>query len=84
MAIISATRTTLDDDDDDADVADDVDVNFTFVVVAVGTDQCIVYNQSKYCSFRPRVSGSTPGAGKSMPAGMPERPGLSTANVFSQ
>ena len=38
---------------------------------AAGTDQFIVYNQSKYCSFRPWVSGSTPGAGKSMPAGMP-------------
>ena len=28
------------------------------------TDRFIVYKQSKYCSFRPRVSGSTPGAGK--------------------
>ena len=27
------------------------------------TDRFIVYKQSKYCSFRPRVSGSTPGAG---------------------
>ena len=35
-------------------------------LVATGsrTDRFIVYNQSKYCSFRPRVSGSTPGAGK--------------------
>ena len=29
---------------------------------AAGIYQFIVYNQSKYCSFRPRVSGSTPGA----------------------
>ena len=38
---------------------------------AAGTVQFIVYNQSKYCSFGPRVSGSTPEAGKSMPARMP-------------
>ena len=38
---------------------------------AAGADQFTVHNQSKYCSFRPRASGSTPGAGKSMPAGMP-------------
>ena len=37
------------------------------------TDRFIVYNQSEYCSFWPRVSGSTPGAGKCMPAGMPEQ-----------
>ena len=38
---------------------------------AAGTDQFIVYNQSKSCSFRPRVSGGTPGADKGMPAGTP-------------
>ena len=37
------------------------------------TDRFIVYNQSKYCSFRPRVSGSTPGCNKRMHAGTPEQ-----------
>ena len=57
MAILYATRTTLDDDDDD------VDCTFV-VVVVVGTDQFIVYNQSKYCSFGPGCRGAHPGAAR--------------------